>query len=80
MGLMMHGKFNIEFYPENEVFIFDRWGQRVYHKNGYDNADGWDAKYIGVDLPVSTYYYLLEIKPENGGDDIILRGPISVFR
>jgi gliding motility-associated-like protein len=71
---------NIQFYPENEVFIFDRWGQRVYNKKGYDNADGWDAKYLGVGLPVSTYYYLLEIKPENGGDDIIMRGPISVFR
>ncbi|MDG1477654.1 MAG: gliding motility-associated C-terminal domain-containing protein [Vicingaceae bacterium] len=71
---------NIEDYPENEVFIFDRWGQRVYHKKGYDNSDGWSADYLGVDLPVSTYYYLLEIKPENGGDEIIMRGPISVFR
>lgn len=71
---------NIQFYPDNEVFIYDRWGQRVYHKNGYDNVDGWDAKYIGVDMPVSTYYYLLEIKPENGGEEIIMRGPISVFR
>lgn len=67
-------------YPENEVFIFDRWGQRVYYKKGYDNADGWGAEYVGVDLPVSTYYYLIEIKPENGDDDIIMRGPISVFR
>jgi len=72
--------FNIRFYPDNEVFIFDRWGQRVYHKVGYDNSDGWDAKYIGANLPVSTYYYLLEITPENGGDDIIMRGPISIFR
>jgi large repetitive protein len=71
---------NIQLYPESEVFIFDRWGQRVYHKHGYENVDGWDAKYIGVDLPVSTYYYLLEIKPENGGEEIIMRGPISVFR
>ena len=26
--------FNIKSYPNNEVFIFDRWGQRVYHKVG----------------------------------------------
>jgi len=71
---------NIQFYPENEVYIFDRWGQRVYHKKGYDNADGWGAEYLGLDLPVSTYYYLLEIKSENSEDDIIMRGPISVFR
>ncbi len=71
---------NIEDYPDNEVFIFDRWGQRVYHKVGYDNADGWGAEYIGLDLPVSTYYYLLEIKPKDGSEEIIMRGPISVFR
>ena len=71
---------NIHLYPENKVFIFDRWGQRVYHKVGYDNADGWGAEYIGSDLPVSTYYYFLEIKPEDGGEEFTLRGPISVFR
>lgn len=71
--------YNIQFYPDNEVFIFDRWGQRVYHKNGYDNADGWDAKYIGVGLPVSTYYYVLKIKSKNS-EDQVFKGPISVFR
>lgn len=70
----------IEDHPDNEVFIFDRWGQRVYHKVGYENADGWGAEYIGADLPVSTYYYLLKIKPKDGSDEIIMRGPISVFR
>ncbi len=69
----------IQFYPENEVFIFDRWGQRVYHKEGYDNLDGWDAKYVGVDMPVSTYYYVLKITLEKS-DDIVMKGPISVFR
>jgi len=71
---------NILFYPENEVYIFDRWGQRVYHKKGYDNSDGWGAEYLGLELPVSTYYYLLEIKSENSENDIIMKGPISVFR
>lgn len=70
---------NIQFYPNNEVFIFDRWGQRVYHKDEYDNLDGWKAKYVGVDMPVSTYYYVLKIKLEKS-DDIVFKGPISVFR
>jgi gliding motility-associated-like protein len=70
---------NIEFYPDNEVFIFDRWGQRVYHKNEYDNLDGWQAKYVGANMPVSTYYYVLRIKFEKK-DDLVFKGPISVFR
>lgn len=69
----------IKLYPENEVFIFDRWGQRVYHKKNYDNDDGWDAKYIGGNLPVSTYYYVLEVSNEKS-DDIVLKGAISIFR
>ena len=66
-------------YPENEVFIFDRWGQRVYYKEGYDNSDGWDVTYIGLDMPVSTYYYVLKIKLLYS-DDIVMKGAISVFR
>ena len=70
---------SIEDYPENEVFIFDRWGQRVYHKKGYDNTDGWNVKYIGSNLPVTTYYYVLKIENEKS-DDIVLKGAVSVFR
>lgn len=70
---------NIDLYPENEVFIFDRWGQRVYHKKNYDNMDGWEAKYVGGNLPVSTYYYVLEVTLEKS-DDLVLKGPISIFR
>ena len=62
-----------------KVFIFDRWGQRVYHKKEYDNADGWQAKYVGGDLPVSTYYYILEITLEKS-EDLVFKGAISVFR
>lgn len=70
---------NIDLYPENEVSIFDRWGQRVYHKNNYENIDGWDAKYLGVGLPVSTYYYVLQVAI---GDDEkkTFKGAVSIFK
>ncbi len=70
---------NIEFYPNNEVFIYDRWGQRVYHKEGYTNQDAWDAKYIGTNMPVSTYYYILKINYQKQ-DEKVYNGPISIFR
>lgn len=69
---------HIENYPDNEVFIYDRWGQRVYHTTGYTNADAWDAKYIGVDMPVSTYYYILKYKSNNEEQE--MAGAISIFR
>ena len=71
--------YNIQYYPDNEVFIFDRWGQRVYHKKGYNNKDGWEVKYIGLNLPVSTYYYILKIKFEKSKEQVF-NGPISIFR
>ncbi|MCO6499453.1 MAG: gliding motility-associated C-terminal domain-containing protein [Vicingus serpentipes] len=70
---------NIQDYPNNEVFVFDRWGQRVYHKKNYDNVEAWDVTYLAVDLPVSTYYYVLKVVLEKG-DDFVLKGAISVFR
>ncbi len=69
----------IELYPKNKVYIFDRWGQRVYHEENYKNGDGWDAKYLGGDLPVSTFYYILEITPEFG-DEKVFKGAVSIMR
>ncbi len=69
----------LQYYPNNDIYIFDRWGQRVYHKKNYDNVDGWDAKYLGTNMPVSTYYYVVKIYLEKS-DDIVLKGPLSVFR
>ncbi len=71
----------IENYPDNKVYIFDRWGQRVYYKEGYTNADGWDATYGGVPLAVSTYYYIIYLGVENeDGEERYLKGPVSIFR
>lgn len=70
---------NIEFYPKNKIFIFDRWGQRVYHKEGYSNAEGWDAKYMGGDTPVSTYYYVIELEFDKQ-DKKVFKGPVSILR
>ncbi len=71
----------IEKYPDNKVYIYDRWGQRVYYKEGYTNADGWDATYGGVPLPVSTYYYIIYLGIENeDGKERFIKGPVSIFR
>ncbi len=45
----------LEFYPENEIFIFNRWGNLVYHTESYDNS------WTGEDLKEGTYFYVLEI-------------------
>lgn len=56
----------IEFYPDNEVLIFNRWGDRLHRFEGYDNEEKvWEGKSSnGQALPAGTYYYV--IKTGNG--------------
>ena len=44
-------------YRENELIVFNQWGDQVFRKYNYKND--WQGTYNGNDLPVSTYYYVL---------------------
>jgi len=57
----------IEYYPKNNLKIFNRWGVLVYEKDGYSNEAPFDGysngrAAISADskLPQGTYYYILE--------------------
>ena len=49
----------LEFYPDNELSVMNRWGNTVLYKEGYKND--WN----GEDLTEGTYFFLLKI-PEIG--------------
>jgi gliding motility-associated-like protein len=49
---------NIDFYPNNEVKVFDRAGRIVYSRKGYDNS--WDGTFNGTQLNEDTYYYIID--------------------
>jgi gliding motility-associated-like protein len=61
---------NIDFYPENTLSIYNRWGIEVYHVNSYgqnDNffrgfSDGRSTVSRDVELPEGTYFYTLTYK------------------
>jgi gliding motility-associated-like protein len=61
-------------YPKNSVMIFNRNGQEVYQKNGYDNT--WTGTFNGAELPDGTYYYVLTFE----GSDKIYKGAVNVLR
>lgn len=48
-------------YPDNQLEIFNRWGNLVYFKKGYNNT--WDGKADGSakTLPEGTYFYILDL-------------------
>lgn len=62
-------------YPENQLEIFNRWGQPVYSQQNYQN--NWDGSTAGGPLPQGTYYYILTI-PAN--PVIRLSGDITLLR
>ncbi len=69
----------IENYPNNKVLIFNRWGNKIYEKNGYLNE--WDGTNmfgvsVGNELPNGTYFYILET---NNGSEAI-KGYIYLSR
>lgn len=70
---------NLEDYPKNKVYVFDRWGQRVYYKENYENIDAWDAKYAGANLPVTTFYYVIELEFEKQ-ETQVYKGAVSILR
>ncbi len=47
----------IENYPDNELSIYNRWGNMVYAKEGYSNE--WGGDWEGNPLPDGTYFYVL---------------------
>lgn len=72
---------DIESYPQNQLVIYNQWGDRVYEAAPYDNdpSKAWRGELFGKagkPLPDATYYYIFKATPEDEG----LKGFIEVFR
>ena len=66
---------NIEMFPDAEVHVFNRWGERVFTtKNIPENE--WDGTYKGKLLPTDSYHYVLYL--HNGSDPI--SGVVTIIR
>ena len=64
----------LESYPGCTIDIYNRYGQLVYHAVNY--LAPWDGKTNGKDVPVGTYYYVID--PKNGRNKIA--GYVDVIR
>ena len=47
--------------PDNEVLIFNRWGDRVYRQVNYNDTNAWNGEYENSNQPVpdGTYFMIL---------------------
>lgn len=64
----------IQNYPENEVFVYNIYGNEVYSTQAY--ANDWRGTYNDSELPDGTYYYVIIF---DGGNSI-LRGSVDILR
>lgn len=51
----------IENFPDNEVVIFNRWGNEVFTRKGYRNEEGWDGTWNEKYVPDGTYFYFVRL-------------------
>ena len=63
-------------YDDNEIIIFNRWGDVVYTARPYLN-DWEGTNDSGQELPHGTYYYILRLDIPNG---VIIRGDITIVK
>lgn len=47
-------------YPEADVYIYNRYGQPVFHSKGYYKP--WDGRMNNQLMPPGTYYYVIDVK------------------
>jgi gliding motility-associated-like protein len=70
----------LEIYPDNNILVFNRWGNRVFEASPYQND--WEGKNqfgisIGDELPDGTYFYILEL---NDPDETVFKGWVYIKR
>lgn len=71
----------LQFYPDCDVKVFNRWGQVVFTSHGY--AEPWNGGYennLGKSVPVGTYYYVIELSNFHQGAKRILKGYVAIIR
>jgi len=59
----------LDMYPRASLQVFNKWGDMLYEKNGYNND--WDGQGKNGAVPDGTYYYILKLNAPNihGGAD-----------
>jgi len=67
----------IEKFPNAVVQIFNRWGNPIFESSpGYTTP--WNGKFNGKQLPVGTYYYIIDLKDDEYKDKIT--GPVTILK
>jgi gliding motility-associated-like protein len=62
----------LEYYPQAQINVFNRWGQLVYNSTGYGAQ--WDGTYQGQLLPIADYYFTIDY----AADKEVIMGTVTI--
>lgn len=66
-------------FPNMEVYVYNRSGQKVFSATNYTTEDQWwDGTFRGKPLPTSAYFYVIDLK--TGGSNDIYKGIVTIVR
>jgi gliding motility-associated-like protein len=68
----------VEKFPNIEIEIYNRWGEKLFYSKGYPDNERWDGTYNGKELPVGTYYFIAILN--DGIHEDPITGPITIVR
>lgn len=69
---------NINQFPDNEVVIYNRWGNELFKTKNYSTSN----RFTGMGLPDGTYFYIIKIN-HSGSQNLapeIIKGFITIIR
>lgn len=72
---------NINYFPDNSVTIFNRWGRKVFETNNYNSKNNVFNGYVSTKqnsntkekLPSGTYYYVVEYLYNRNGENKLIK-------
>lgn len=63
---------------DNEVEVYNRWGQLVYKTTNYDGT--WDGTNNGQNVTDGTYYYVIVVTFPQFAKPIVYKGTVTLVR
>lgn len=66
----------LSYFPDCQVEVYNRWGQMLFISVGYEIP--WDGKYEDKEVPIGTYYYVINLNHPLFPD--AYTGPLTILR
>ena len=65
---------NIDLFPDNELTVFNRWGDEIFKSTGYNSTNAWD----GSNMNQGTYFYVLKVNINS--EQKLYKGFITILK